>query len=274
MFSVKAHLFALSILFAASMGAPASAQEAPSPDAAAPSESVAPPAGQAAAALVSPEIVKLFEEQFPLVMNATLVGRDCADHDKLKLRELNAAIEQLIPYADPKPELSVGVVKVLEGQKNYEQERVDFGGQFCAKRGKEIVDAGVEASRVMIEKLGLVAFDPKTIDVAGIAAQLTEASAAIGAYDKCKKWIRDMEIASRGRTDAFVFMQALVSDIRNESEAIKGFVAKNGAPDDFAKRLADAEAKGRETGVEECSLKQYSDIETALENIVQRHGLQ
>jgi hypothetical protein len=225
-------------------------------------------------AKAGPEIVAMYEERFPQVMNATLIGRDCADHDQDAMRELGAASDQLIKYADPKPELGSGVAKVFEGQIAYENDRAEYGAKFCKERAPEIVTAGLESARLMIEKLGLEKWDANDIDVAGIETKLVAAREALGGYDNCRKWTRDAEIAAQSRSETFVSIQRLVSDIKNESASIEKFLNERKAAPGLSERLAEAENKGRAKGEVECSVRDLANIETELASVMQRHGLQ
>lgn len=233
----------------------------------------------AAAGLVAPagaraegDLVSLFVERFPEVMNATLIERDCPGFRREAQRELSYYADAFIHFADGKPELAGGVDAVYRAGAAYDKQHYAAGASFCGKYAAGIVDRGLESARAMAPEVGLALYDPKTVDLPVLEKSLEGASELIGAADKCREVRRDTYAGVAGRHGGFMFFSSTVGEIKIDFTALKDFAVEHGSKD-LAGRLDTIAKRGHETGPDECSLSQYVTLGSDLEALVKRYGL-
>ena len=61
--------------------------------------------------------------------------------------------------------------------------------------------------------------------------------------------------------------------IKVDFDLLKTFAFANGAKPELAKELDELDAEGHRDGPEECSLREYMEVETQVAKLVRRYGL-
>jgi hypothetical protein len=217
--------------------------------------------------------VQLYMERFPDVMNASLLQKDCPGLAKAEQTELAWYVQELIAYADPKPELAGGVQAVYQAGLEYDKVHTDAGANFCKDLGPGILEKGLAGAKEMAAHIGIGAYDAAEIDMPELEEGLRKAAKALGAFEKCREVKRDTQAGVAGRFGNFMFFQTVVGEIKVDYDLLKTFAFANGAKPELSKQLDDLGAEGHRHGPEECSLREYMEVETHVAKLVRRYGL-